>query len=55
MLRGRALAEDDAACLREGLPPPSELATALGEAWIRGEATADEVVAKLVQHHAAKS
>ncbi len=37
--------------IREGLPPRSEFARAVGERYARGELTSDEAVAEVIKYH----
>ena len=41
--------------VREGLPPRSDAARALGERYAKGELTADQAVAEVVQYHRSRS
>ncbi|MBR9814449.1 hypothetical protein GYB61_11405 [bacterium] len=53
--RRRALRAADASCDREELPPTSRLAKELGEEWINGELSGDEVVAELASFYSKNS
>ncbi len=49
--RRAGLEAGERSCIREGLPPRSQFAKAVGERYARGEITSEQGIAEIMQYH----